>query len=397
MATPEVLVRVRYYESGSDGRDFYSSSGKDDYMGYIDKGVKSSKTKDYVDYAGSPEKSSGVFNANGLLTSEEKKELRKELRSTKSCIWDCVVSFEEGYGKKNVYDWKRAQDLLNKTLCGFFAGCGMDPKNVTWFAGLHENTDNRHIHLSFFEKEPTHYDRKTKERDFRKGKLSIKGIDLFKASIYKHFLTPVESARRVRKMMVDESVKAVSGNKDCDRGAFNAIIRKLYEEIPMSGELGYESDNMLRCQRDLDEASDLIIVANSYTPAWLKLKKEMTERDEESIEAADRLGFQHRFPLYTIRFNEDLHRRMGNAIIKEVVKKRKEEAEMMKSLHHPKAKNKLHQSFLDSLCKAVSFSMEASYEAWLVFDEFERSLKEAEYKRLVKEGVIDPDGNEAEM
>jgi hypothetical protein len=147
MATPNVLVRTHYYETGSKGRGFYSSSERNDYLDYVEKGIKVNREIDYLDYAGDGEKSSGVFTAEGIMPKAEMKELRKTLRETKSCIWDCVVSFEEGYGKRNVYDWIQAKDLLSKTLPAFFRSVGLDPDNVVWYAGLHTNTDNRHIHL----------------------------------------------------------------------------------------------------------------------------------------------------------------------------------------------------------------------------------------------------------
>ena len=39
------------------------------------------------------DKSSGVFDSNGLLSKQDIKALRKMLRETKSCIWDMVISF----------------------------------------------------------------------------------------------------------------------------------------------------------------------------------------------------------------------------------------------------------------------------------------------------------------
>jgi hypothetical protein len=130
MATPNVLVRTHYYETGSKGREFYSSSERNDYLDYVEKGIKVNREIDYLDYAGDGEKSSGVFTAKGIMPKAEMKELRKTLRETKSCIWDCVVSFEENYGKRNVYDWIQAKDLLNKTLPAFFRSVGLDPDNV---------------------------------------------------------------------------------------------------------------------------------------------------------------------------------------------------------------------------------------------------------------------------
>ena len=309
-----------------------------------------------------------------------------------------VISFEEGYGKRNVYDWIQAKDLLSKTLPAFFRSVGLDPDNMIWYAGLHTNTDNRHIHLSFFEKEPRVYDKKAKAYRYRKGKLPMAKVADLKMAIEKSYLSPVEGAKRVRRLMEEGARKAVTGDICRDSHSERVLLRKLYEEIPQKGDLGYESENMDPCRGDIDALSDLVLSNSGLSGEWERLQKEMEERDAKTrlICQAQKIPDPEPY-LYAPKFKRDLRRRMGNAIIKEVVKKRKEETEMMKSLHHPKAKNKLHQSFLDSLCKAVSFSMEASYEAWLVFDEFERSLKEAEYKRLVEEGVIDPDGNEAEM
>ncbi len=105
MSVPNIIVKVKYSMYGdtdlSRRRDFYSSSRKDDYMGYIDKGatnktnhdlidfdehvvqpIKTIHPKDYMDYVGNYEKTKGVFSKDGFLTSKEKKEIREFLRTT---------------------------------------------------------------------------------------------------------------------------------------------------------------------------------------------------------------------------------------------------------------------------------------------------------------------------
>lgn len=156
MATPNVLVRLHYYEPNSEGRELYSSAKKDDYVNYVDKGIRQTdgKPSDYLAYSDDREKSSGVFNANGPIPVKEKKKLREKLRSTGSCIWDCVISFEEKYGVENCDSPEEARKLLCKVLPPFFKSIGLNPEKTTWYAGLHRNTDNRHIHLSFFQEEP---------------------------------------------------------------------------------------------------------------------------------------------------------------------------------------------------------------------------------------------------
>jgi hypothetical protein len=380
--TPNVVVRMHYYDLKTAGRDFYSSGKADDYLSYIDKGIKTAGVRDYVDYAGDDEKSSGIFSAQGLLNKEEKKELRAELRATKSCIWDCVISFEEVYGKANCNNWIRAQELLEKTLPGFFKSAGLDPKKTVWYAGLHENTDNRHIHLSFFQQEPTAYDRKTKGRVFRRGKIPLEKINGFKASIEKHYLEPVEGAYRVRQVVIAEIDKAVTGSYTRDGRSFRRLVEKLYQEIPLTGDLGYESANMDACRDDIDAATDLVLENECVTPLWNKVLKEADERDVKTTEV---LKAQHIDPapyLYRPAFVKDMKRRMGNALIKELVAKRGEERRKALLLHHPKAKQRLHQrSALDLVLGAAAMSARVSQEAMDAFDEFEEKMRECEREK----------------
>lgn len=146
-------MRLKYYGKNHPRRAFYASGQTEDYLRYIDKGGKAGYA-DYLDYADDKEKSAGVFGKDGALTAVQKKELQKALKTTDSVIWDMVVSFEENYGKNHLKDSDDARELLNALLNRFFKKAGLNPQNMTWFAGLHTNTDNRHIHVSFWENAP---------------------------------------------------------------------------------------------------------------------------------------------------------------------------------------------------------------------------------------------------
>jgi len=106
---PDVIVRLNYYPTKSNSekyakrRAFYSSNMTDDYMRYIDKGIVDKDIPiadimhpDFMDYVGDNEKSSGVFGKDGMLSKEQKAELRNRLLATGSVIWDMVISFKEG-------------------------------------------------------------------------------------------------------------------------------------------------------------------------------------------------------------------------------------------------------------------------------------------------------------
>ncbi len=395
-ATPNITAMIHYYNVDSSHRDFLSSAKKDDYLGYIDKGIKSTdEFRDYVDYAGNPEKSSGVFNQFGLMDSSQKKILREQLRNTKSAIWDMVISTEEKYGKRNLTNWKDANSLLNDILPKFFKSIGMDSENVIWYAGLHENTDNRHIHISFFEKEPQIYDKKSKNFRYRKGKIGIDKIRALKMNAESHFLQPVEGLRRMR----DEAIRQTKSTLD-DRfdSSMKAIIKDLYEEIPRKGHIAYDSDNMTPFRDKIDSLSDLILSRDGTRQRYFKVCSELAKRDDEMIQSA---RFHHvETPdewLKETKFRKDIHRRMGNVIIGYIVDSRFAETRKNATKRHPKAKNKGHlQSVLSAMAKASQINEKAREEAESLFDEYEYLLAKAEHDRLVEEGIIDENGDELE-
>ena len=105
MSVPNVNCKIRYIqnedniakspaltEKYGEKRKFYSCNKADDYLKYMDKGSK--EKIDYIEYSGDDEKSCGVFDKTGLMTSRGKQKLRKRLRETKSVIWDCLLMFQ---------------------------------------------------------------------------------------------------------------------------------------------------------------------------------------------------------------------------------------------------------------------------------------------------------------
>lgn len=390
---------LRYYDKGSKHWDFLSSKSKDDYLGYIDKGIKSTDGfRDYIDYAGNPEKSSGVFNSHGLMGPLEKKELRERLRNTDSVIWDMVISTEEKYGKRNLTDWKEAQKLLNDILPKFFKRAGMDKDNVVWYAGLHENTDNRHIHISFFEKEPRIYDKKSKGFRHRKGKIGIQNIRSLKMDAESYFLQPAVALRRMRDEAVARAKATVLGKSPMETNqSMRRLIHELYEEIPKKGHIYYASENMDGVRKKVDQLSDMILSQDGLRDRYFSICTHLAMNDSEMIKSARR----HHVDcpdnwLKEKQFRDDVHRRMGNAIITSLIDFRLMESRKRATIKHPKAKTKNHlNSILYTMGKAFEISERASKEVMDLFDEFEYRLAKAEHERLVESGYVEED--EAEM
>lgn len=160
MSVPNVNCKIRYIqnedniakspaltEKYGEKRKFYSCNKADDYLKYMDKGSK--EKIDYIEYSGDDEKSCGVFDKTGLMTSRGKQKLRKRLRETKSVIWDCLLMFQPEFGQRYCNDFEQAYEMMKREMPRFLKDAGFNPDNITWYAALHTNKKHRHIHISF--------------------------------------------------------------------------------------------------------------------------------------------------------------------------------------------------------------------------------------------------------
>ena len=394
MSKPNVIAKIQYIECDNSRRVFYSSNSKDDYLGYIDKGVKLNKDIDYLDYTGNLEKSSGVFNQDGLLNYESKRLIREALRNTKSCIWDLVISFETEYGLNNVDSYEDALELVKSVLPKFFKALKLKEDNIIWFGGLHTNTDNRHIHISFFEKEPMYYDAKKKTYKYKPGRINVKSCKELKMNIEKYFLSPSESMKRVRKLMVEDARSSMNSssylNLDKD---FKWLLKELYNNLPTEGHIAYLSPNMKECRPIVDSIIKKILNLGKHSFEYTDLDIRLQEYDNKITSIAETHNIDEDDYLLRDKFKDDLFRRMGNVIIKELLNRKKFEEVEKKKLNHKKSEQAFHRKMLlEMIGKSFELMNKLEDEVARIFEEYQYKLKKAEYEKLVEEGVI-----EAEM
>ena len=383
----------------STDRDFYSSSSGNDYIGYVSKGITEARTYDYVSYMDDNDKSSGVFDSNGLLSKQDIKALRKMLRETKSCIWDMVISFEELFGKEHLFHYEQAIGLLNNILPKFFKSANLNPKNIIWYAGLHENTDNRHIHISFFEKEPTFYNHRKKEYKYHRGKIPITAVKELKLNAENYFNSPMEELKIKRKKLV-ESLKLELADKSFDEfeSSLKWFLKGLFEEIPRSGRIGYDSENMKSFKERIDNVITLILEKSIYKDDYKVMLDTINEHDEKLKKKCRKYSLDENEYLYESKFKHDLYRRMGNVLIKEIINQREKEYKELQHIKNGKyrrrAELKKTSYLLSRACEIADRTYDETYE---VFLEFQIKMRNAEIERLIEEGLIDREELENEM
>lgn len=372
-----------YVKENFDKRRFYSSGKDYDYVKYMNTGSK--EKLDYVSYSGNNEKSCGIFNEKGLLNSDETRELRNKLRETDSVIWHGVVSFPEDFGDEYCNSYEKAFALMKSELPKFFKNAELIPDNIEWFAALHENTDNKHIHFSFFEKSPLRYRQGSRFLAYSDGLLPQKAINKAKISMELKLLNISSDIVANRKTLTQEMQRQI------DLGAYMNKIKKLIFILPTQGRLAYDSENMNELRPQIDTIVNLMIKTNpEIHKKYLTFESILNKRDNELKRAYTNIKIDYSDKLLRDKYIQDLHRRLGNIVIhtaKDIklaqAKLNIETTNRLKQKRYERLKRKI------LLNKCMNLNSAVDREIINCFQEYLNRLEEANYHRLQEEGYFD--------
>lgn len=372
-----------YLKEHLEERRFYSSNKDDDYIKYVNKG--SNEKLDYIEYSGNLEKSHGVFNEKGLMNSEMIKELRTQLRATDSPIWHGVISFTQDFGDAYCNTYEKAYELMKNALPRFFKNAGLNPDNIVWYAGLHENTDNKHIHLSFFEKEPIRYKQGCKRKYFSDGFIPIKAINKFKVDIEIKLLNITKDIILQRKTLTAEM------KKQMQLGAYMKNVNSLMYVIPTESRIAYDSENIKPYKEKIN------MVINSIIRADKELQKKFNDfdsflvlRDMEIKNAYTKINVDYKDKLLHDKCMEDIYRRLGNIVLQTIKDIRKDQRKVEYETKSRLALKRIEKNKRKiMLNRCVQLNDFVNKEIVNAFEEYRHKIEQANYKRLQEEGILD--------
>lgn len=311
--TDNVFMKLQYYQTKdhyadnpemAEHRDFVSCQDSYSYLNYVHTGASENVSSDYEQYIANKEKSFGAFNQDGLLNDEQKLDLRHELQTTQSVIWDMIISFREDFGDEYCRDYEQAYKFLKKELPKFFNRAGLYSDNIVWYAGLHENTENKHIHISFFEKEPLYFDNGGKLK-YHSGTISKDLLIATKFTFEKALTKPTAQILKARKDML-YSYNALMSRTDMAR-KLKRLLLNLYTILPKGGRHSYDSENMLRVKKDVDGVTEFILTKNTQTrDTYWEFENSLKKFEEWKDECNYKEGSNYK---------KDLFRRLGNITI----------------------------------------------------------------------------------
>jgi hypothetical protein len=363
-------------------RKFYSCSGKQNYVSYVNEGANGKI--DYVAYSGNGESSFGAFDQNGLMSKERQAELRQKLRTTKSVIWHGYISFTTEFGNKYMKGQEDAFRLTAAELPRFFKSAGLNPDNITWYAGLHENTLHRHIHFSFFENEPMRFtSRESKIKRYSEGHIPSGVIARFKVNIEQRLTDSTAELKSARQRVTDimQNVLFSPDHKLRVTREKQELIAELANLLPPDGRLSYASENMERLRPMIRNIVDLLIKSNKpfYDAfnAFCNAAVSVDERTKKMLEAQkiDKKywsGF-----MKSDKALEDMYTRLGNYVIN-TARVFKNKVKPSKNRNAQKRMKKQSAAALMSHC--LRLGAYAEREAMDFFKEYMAKLKEEEFR-----------------
>ncbi len=372
-----------YVKENIDARQFYSSGKDYDYVKYVQSGSK--EKLDYVAYSGNNEKSKGIFNENGLMNEQEIKELRNKLRETKSPIWHGVISFTEDFGNKYCNSYEKAYELMKAEFPRFFKKAKLIPDNIIWFAGLHENTDNKHIHFSFFEKAPLRTQRNSAYPRHSFGRIKLEAINDFKIKIEDRLLNIRHDVALSRASLTSEF------NDILKTGDYMKKVKSLIFVLPTNGRTSYESENMKNYKGKINQVVNSIIHADKKLyEKFMNFEKILSERDNELIKAYEKIKVDYSDKFLRDKYINDIYRRLGNLVILTVKEIRSDQKKLEYNTKRrllAKRLDKLKRKALINRCMQLNDMV--NREIISAFQQYMDKLEEANFKRLQEEGFFE--------
>lgn len=281
--------------------------------------------KQYNEYMGNPEKSSGLFTADkDSLTYAEKKELKsifEMAQDNQSLMWQTVISFDNRWLEKNglydpekkVLDEQKVKETVRKAINRLMESEGMD--HAVWSAGIHYNTDNIHVHVATVEPYPM------REKMLYEGNLEVRGkfkqsnLNKCKSVVVNEIAQTKEINFRINQIIRKDIVDYL---KEYELAADPVMKEKflgLCEEISSipKNMMNYNNRAMAPYRSRLDEISRLFL--DQYCPEKYQELTEILDRQSKLYEEA--YGGQ-KSDYYKEDKLQDLMQRMGNASLKSV-------------------------------------------------------------------------------
>ena len=230
------------------------------------------------------QKSTGVFNQNGMLTKDEVKVMRKRAQNGEKNIWHGFISFNKENSNK-IDTPEKCIALVKQMFGDFFKDVGFDPSNIDLMCALHlDRPEHLHIHYVFWEKEPTIKNQRAAGYIYRKkGKIPLDVITKMTERLNAY--TVDDELVRKRK----EAVRALR-HKNSEflyahiRDNISSDMRELANKIPKNASFFYAKKDMAPYRKEVNGiVASLTFLDDDFYQADKEFRQELEKEGESAL------------------------------------------------------------------------------------------------------------------
>lgn len=283
-------------------RNFYNLTADYNYFTYTLNGQKVSKNANAEDYFTRSGTNTGLFNMDGPIDEEKKDELKVRLKDTGSTIWHGFISFDDETSR-GFTNQENCVKFMRQTFGSFLERAGFKKSNIELYCSLHEDTEHRHIHFAFFEKEPLRLDKNGVLGFTRKGKIKAEAIDNYLVSANMHLDDHATEYYTARDKAIGEMNRIrdtksrtgfIDGRASTASLLLNTEINMLCAKLPKTGRLQYNAQNMEKLRPQIDRLADLLIRSDARAfSAYGQMLQELArvENNVKKLAVDGKLGY----------------------------------------------------------------------------------------------------------
>jgi hypothetical protein len=378
---PAVVIKSKFITSSNDSKF-------KDYLNYMDRKNTHSfendfeNYQDYQDYMSNSEKSTGIFTLDkDSLTEDEKiqlKDIFKESQENKSVLWQDVISFDNdwlrecGILKNDFLDEKKLKQATRNAMTEMLKKEGMED-SALWSGAIHYNTDNIHIHVATVQ-----------VKDFReRGKRKQKSIDVMKSKVANTLLDRSKENQKLNEFIRERVVNTKRQdnmislkNRVLNRELVNQF-KKIHSMLPEDKRLWqYSMNGIVNVRPEIDKFTQLYIEKHFKNEF-----KEFNKQLEKEVEIYKRTyGDNSRAEQYRETKMNDLYKRMGNTVLKEIKQYDSDLQSAAFKKNSALKKIKVNKE-LNEVFYRMDRAMNDNLDHYKNQREFERLQQEKEYER----------------
>ena len=308
-----------YYEMSASGNNIYKYMTSDRKLNGENSKTETTSLINYF------EKSTGVFNGDGVITQEQLRAIQQRAKAPKN-IWHGFISLNKEMSYK-IDTPEKCMRLIKRTFGEFFKDMGLEPSNVNLVCSLHKDKPHHlHIHFWFAEKEPKCKYRKKQTEYRHKGKIDKAVLDKMHVRLNldisqshpRLYISRDEALRELKKISALRDIITKDDVKEA--------VLALAKAIPKGSSFHYGSKDMIPYREQIDRVvNKLLLYDRTARKADLRFDTELQSLKSKVNKLVDGTGEQanhYKIDPNNIKLIDeivsDYKRRQGNILLRTV-------------------------------------------------------------------------------